>query len=398
MLQDRNILCMSNPSWAGNYAKAVVEMMRVLARNGNKILYVENPYTWIQVFRTLGKGRLLEAFQMIFSSTRCKKYRVEEFSVLVFNPGPVLPINFLPRGPWYNLLMRWNNNRIKRLVRKVLKKQGMEERLIHINAFNPLVAKGTAGEFNEETLIYYCYDEIRSAKFLHRHGSYLEPWLMSRVDFTFVSSDGLKEAKSSLSNKIHVIKNGVDYELFKQGFRSQVPEKKKVGYIGSIDDRLDLDLLKKLFEHFPETEFEFVGRVNDPEVKEFLSAHPQVLLAGAHPYTELHVFLSRYAVGIIPFVKNSFTAGIYPLKINEYLATGLPVVSTNFSKLSDFNAVASICDTDETFIESIEKYMSEDSAELRDKRKNFAALNSWERRAEKLSELITNFESHDQRA
>jgi len=391
-MKQRNILCVSNPSWSGDYAKAIVEMMRVFVRHGNKVLYVENPFTWMDIFRLVIKGKIGEAISQLISSSKAKSIRIEHQHVLVLNPGPVIPINFLSSGKWYDRFQAFNAKKIRKKVRHILEAEDMQEDLIHINAFNPLVAKGTAGEFGEKTLIYYCYDEIRAAAYLKHHGPDLEQWLMKRADFTVVSSEGLLENKGTSTKSIHLVKNGVDYNLFKQGYRSTAPDKPRIGYIGSIDDRLDLELLEKLFKAFPDFEFEFVGRCNHPEVKAFLSDHPQVILAGAHRYTELHVFLSRYTLGIIPFVKNEFTAGIYPLKINEYLAAGIPVVTTHFSQLDDFTAVASICDDHASFIDAIKSSIKTDNPDLRQQRQAFASQNSWENRAGLLADIISKYE------
>ena len=82
-------------------------------------------------------------------------------------------------------------------------------------------------------------------------------------------------------------------------------------------------------------------------------------------------------------MKNKLTEAIYPLKINEYLAMGKAVVSTNFSDLSDFETIADIANTNEEFISKIES--ADLSKESSEKRKEFAFENSWKARAQEFA-------------
>src|SRR5262249_35493295 len=60
-----------------------------------------------------------------------------------------------------------------------------------------------------------------------------------------------------------------------------------------------------------------------------LAARPNVLLAGRRPYAELPGWCRGFSVGTLPFVVNELTRNANPLKLREYLAAGLPVVSTD---------------------------------------------------------------------
>jgi 3-deoxy-D-arabino-heptulosonate 7-phosphate (DAHP) synthase len=102
----------------------------------------------------------------------------------------------------------------------------------------------------------------------------------------------------------------------------KVHANKKIGYIGSLDFRVDYDLLETLIQKRSEYEFMFIGRVMDQRNCERLSAYSNVQFLGSKQPEELPVLLSQIDVAIIPFVKNEFTRNIYPLKINEYLAAG----------------------------------------------------------------------------
>ena len=389
MLSGRNILCMSTPSWEGDYAKTIVEMMRILSKD-NKVLYVENPATWLDLFRYFLKRDWAKVRFLL--NSKPKRFEEAEGIVYVLNPGPVIPINFLPHNKTYERVLKWNNQVVLKKVKHVLKKLKMENDLVHINAFNPMLSVETLAQFGEAVSVYYCYDEISASHYMKDHGTFLEPELLRKADLTVVTSEGLLENKKENAQRIALVKNGVDYSLFSQGFREELPPQATIGYIGSIDNRLDLELLEFCLKRHPEWNWEFVGRVTDASVGDFLKTFPNVVMRGAHPSCDLPVFMPRYSVGIIPFVKNEFTRGIYPLKINEYLAAGLPVVLTDFGLLDEFRHIAAITSSKEDFLAELERAIVEDNAEKRHYRKEFARGNSWKARAEIFSSEIQNLE------
>ena len=85
--------------------------------------------------------------------------------------------------------------------------------------------------------------------------------------------------------------------------------------------------------------------------------------------------------GIIPFLCNKLTESIYPLKLNEYLALGKPVVSTNFSAdLTDFRDVIKIAGNKDEFIRSLRSEVQTDNSMSVSKRMEKAKRNSWQSR------------------
>ncbi|MGK7395525.1 MAG: glycosyltransferase, partial [Candidatus Cyclobacteriaceae bacterium M3_2C_046] len=99
--------------------------------------------------------------------------------------------------------------------------------------------------------------------------------------------------------------------------------------------------------------------------------------------------MGNFSIGIIPFVKNEFTRHIYPLKINEYLALGLPVITTSFSNLAAFGDIIKIADQTEEFITAIQNELKSDSIAQMTFRKKIASQNSWANRAKQLNQVIS---------
>ncbi len=116
---------------------------------------------------------------------------------------------------------------------------------------------------------------------------------------------------------------------------------------------------------------------------------PNVVFAGPRKITELPAFLQYFDCVIIPFRKNTLTKSIYPLKINEYLAAGKPVIATHFSEdIYTFHDVAYIADSHEEFIQLIDMAIDENNAALQEKRVAVASQNTWAARVSQFWNIL----------
>ena len=270
-----------------------------------------------------------------------------------------------------------------------------------INAFNPFFGLPLLDQFDEAMTAYYCYDEIAAASWCKAHGASLEKEYMQKVDTVITSSEGLYENKKNWNENTYLVKNGVNFDLFHQAYHLSKQDKaqKIIGYIGSLDDRVDYALLDQVISQTPDYQYIFMGRINHDAGKKILSKHLNVELLGPKAPADLPNYLKDFSLGIIPFVKNEFTRGIYPLKINEYLAAGIPVVSTNFAPMKDFEEMISLVEDANTFVQALHQELQNDSQEKIKQRIETARSNAWESRAEQLSEILTthlnNFSSNN---
>ncbi len=128
--------------------------------------------------------------------------------------------------------------------------------------------------------------------------------------------------------------SGVDVEHFARA-RSSAPHaalapyagRPVFGYIGVIDERVDLALVDALAAAYPEATLAMVGPVvKIPESA--LPRRPNIAYLGKRGYDELPALLAGFDVALMPFALNEHTANISPTKTLEYLAAGRPVVSS----------------------------------------------------------------------
>lgn len=118
-------------------------------------------------------------------------------------------------------------------------------------------------------------------------------------------------------------------------------------YVGAVASWFDTGLLAKAAAAQPGVVFVVIGPV-DTDVSA-LRALPNVRLLGRRPYDTLPGYLRHAAVGIIPFRRGPLVDGVSPIKLYEYLASGLRVVATRWAELERVRPPAALCDDADAF-------------------------------------------------
>lgn len=383
---EHDIICIAQPSWDGNYAKSTVLLMKAMA-NRNRVLYVDYACTWKDLFTALGRGSIETVVRLLGITNRLRTFASKKEVVTVLTLPPMLPLNFLPSGKLYSSLSRFNGWMAQFTIRKAMKRLGISRPIV-INAFAPGLGVQLVGKLQEKATIYYCYDEISQAFWSSKHGPVSEQDFAQKVNAVVVSSDALSTEKSVYNPNTHIVKNGVDYNIFQNGSIADVKNiTPVVGFVGSLDNRVDYILLEKIITSSPEYLFRFIGRVTDPSFEK-IKQLPNVGWIAPVSYEKLPTMINQFDVGIIPFVKSRFTEKIYPLKINEYLAMGKPVVMTSFAKLPEFSNIVEVADRPDLFKKAIAHSIDSHCPEKAKFRKEVARKNSWEERASEFYKII----------
>jgi len=382
------LLCFGFPKWEGDYMTSTVQLLSELAMY-HEVLYVEYPFTLTDLWRGRAPARRLLGLE-----PRQRSVSLPNGAGLhVLTLPPFLPANWTPSTNWHLQLMRWNSRLARSVVRPALRRLGFERPVV-VNAFQPALGSLLRGAFNERLLLYYCYDEISAAPWIKKHGAISERRFLPQADAVITSSRQLAGAKRAGNACCYTVLNGVDDQRFRPlALSGEAPfeaagYRAVVGYLGSVDLRLNYQLLGEVIARCPEYLFIFVGRVNHPGGQGQLDSFDNVRLLGSQPPDSLPHFVQHFDLGIIPFLDNELTAGIYPLKVNEYLAMGKPVVATTFGDMSDFREHIQLADNAEAFRKAIVRALAENHPEEREQRIAFARQNSWRKRAEQLHELI----------
>jgi uncharacterized SAM-binding protein YcdF (DUF218 family) len=163
-----------------------------------------------------------------------------------------------------------------------------------------------------------------------------------------------------------------------------------IGYVGGVHKWIDQELVKILAEKHPDYSFVFVGPIQTDI--SMLSRLKNVYFLYKKDHERLPLFIKYFNVCIIPYLINEYTKNVYPTKLNEYLAMGKAVVSTNLPEIEAFNReyknIIQIAENKENFDEYISRLANEDKVVLEDRRIQIARENSWEKRIDSMSSLI----------
>ena len=224
-----------------------------------------------------------------------------------------------------------------------------------------------------ETIVYDCMDELSLFKGAPQKLIEQEEFLLSAADIVFTGGKSLYEAKKSKHYNIHCFPSSVEIDHFSNKKSDIIPTDIKniakpiIGYYGVIDERFDIELLREAAIRKPEWSFVIIGPVIkiDPAT---LPVSPNIHYLGAKTYEELPVYLAGWDVALIPFLLNESTKYISPTKTPEYLASGVPVLSSAIVDVVTpygLNNLVQIFDDADSFILAGEKELAKKNTERR---------------------------------
>lgn len=185
----------------------------------------------------------------------------------------------------------------------------------------------------------------------------LENALLRHADqVLYVSSSLMAEERGQTGARAHFLDHGVDLEHFTRTDRlpadlAAIPGP-RVGFFGALDDYLvDFDLLERIAADLPDVSLVLLGDATVP--MERLTKYPNVHWLGFRPYDDIPAYGSGFDVAIMPWLDNSWIRHANPIKLKEYLALGLPVVSTDFAELANYTDRVRIATNPADFIAAI---------------------------------------------
>lgn len=159
------------------------------------------------------------------------------------------------------------------------------------------------------------------------------------------------------------------------------------GYAGSLDEWFDVDAVDAAAAANPQVQFVLLGRIEAEKVRA-LESRPNVRLYGEVPYDRLPTYLAEFDVGLIPFLVNPLTLATNPIKLYEYFACGMPVVSTPLPEVAAYGSLVYVATSPQEFAAQVSRALAEQDVELRRQRRQAAEHESWPVRAAQLSQLM----------
>lgn len=199
--------------------------------------------------------------------------------------------------------------------------------------YTPMMLGFTAGE-RPDLVVYDCMDELANFAFAPADLAAREAALLAKADIVLCGGRSLYEARRSKHHNIHCVPSGVDIAHFARGAdgcaapadQAALP-RPRLGYYGVIDERMDLALLAEAAAARPDWAFVMVGpvvKISETDLPRARNIH----WLGGKDYADLPAYAAGWDVALMPFAINASTQFISPTKTPEYMASGLPVIST----------------------------------------------------------------------
>ena len=196
------------------------------------------------------------------------------------------------------------------------------------------MALEVAGHLRPDLTVYDCMDELSAFRGAPPRMVELERELLSRAALVFTGGRSLYEAKRGRHPRVSCFPSSIDTAHFaaaRTGLadpadQAGIPHP-RIGFFGVVDERMDTGLVGALAAARPDWSFVMIGPVVKIDQAE-LPRLPNVHWLGGKRYAELPGYLAGWDAGFMPFARNESTRFISPTKTPEFLAAGLPVVST----------------------------------------------------------------------
>ncbi len=193
-----------------------------------------------------------------------------------------------------------------------------------------------------------------------------EQLLLERADIVITASAGLREwALKKGAREALYIPNGIDFERFSDMHPARPAEYESLKgsiavFVGVIDEWVDLCLIETCARALPEVNFVLIGPCRKKDLHKNFPGNMHFL--GMKVQADIPAYLHHANVGLIPFQSercSSLVEHINPLKLYEYFAAGLPVVSTRWRELENLHSPARLCSSSEDFLAALKSALAE---------------------------------------
>ncbi|MBI2683443.1 MAG: glycosyltransferase [Acidobacteriales bacterium] len=280
---------------------------------------------------------------------------------------------------------------LRRQIMGAIRKLGLQAYVSW--AYVPTAAD-VAGRLGAQALVYHCVDEYSAFSDAASVVAARERELIQACDLVVTSSLKLQESKSALNPNCHLVPHGVDYEHFRKSSDPSLPiaaELKDLshpvlGFHGLIADWVDVRLIAELAQRRPEWSIVVIGKI-DTGISAW-SAYKNIRVLGHRPYDHLPEYLRGFDVAILPFVMNELTIAANPLKLREYLAAGLPVVSAPLPEVLRFGPLVRTGATAAEYEKHILELLSSGRQGPDPKQSAAMEKESWDHKVRMLDELL----------
>lgn len=392
VLSGRDIIIIGLQPWYFPIGSNCKNIARYFSHS-NRVLYINLPLNRKTFYLRDPKDASYHHYKIL----KNKEKRLKKISMNMWEYYPsriIESINKIPFTNVFNAINYINNKRFAKDIREAINELGFQNFIVFNDNdfFNGFYLKEL---LSPSVYVYYSRDFLQGYKFFRKHGTVLEPQLIKKADIVVTNSYFLTNYCSKFNKNSYYIGQGCDLSLFDFNKSREMPDELKqlnyplIGYVGALNaERLDIKLLEYIATEKPEWNIVLVGPEDSSFKKSKLHRMPNVIFTGKRPIEKLADYIKAFHVCINPQLLNSITEANYPLKIDEYLSMGKPVVATRTNTMDLFQEYTFLATCNEEYITLIEKALTENNETREQQRIAFAKTHTWEQCINSLYRVI----------
>jgi glycosyltransferase involved in cell wall biosynthesis len=381
MLQNHNIICFSN-----DWNQAPLSKHHIMSR-----LAKHNRILWIN---SIGMRRPTVSRQDIAKMG----FKLKSF----FKSLQQVQDNLYVMTP---LVIPFHGSKTASKINRLLLSAQVRYYQKKLNLNNPILwsflpnTVDVVGAFEENLSIYYITDDFTQfTGYPVKAIADMEARLIDKSDVVIASAKRLVEKKSRNGKKIELVSHGVNHQHFAKALTmtsndwpSDIKKIKHpiIGFYGEINDWLDLKMLVQAANKRPDWSFVLLGRiaVEVGDIGDIVNL-PNIYYLGQKDFKELPGYCAAFNVALIPMKLNELTLNVNPLKLREYLAAGVPVVSAPLPEVLPYGDVVKFAKTADEMIAAAEDWIKQDRGKLAPVLSRRVADESWDAKVEEISKII----------
>ncbi|TGE10213.1 glycosyltransferase [Hymenobacter fodinae] len=392
-MNNQNIIIVSQQSWDTTIGINSRNLAKEFSKT-NRVLYVNLPLDINTLLRSYQQPEVKKRLRVVLGQTEGME-QVEP-NIWVYNTGVIfLSANWLTSKSLFKAANQINSRLLARSIQKAAKLLGFDtfyffqDGLIYSALDLPHLLK-------TQQYIYNIRDYVLPQPYFKRHGPWIEAELIKRADVITANSGWLRDYARKYNSHSHDVGQGCVLSLYQaDGHFSTPPDmapiaRPIIGYTGYLTElRLDIDLLIYIARQRPEWQLVLVGPEDEAFTKSQLHELPNVHFLGTKTPDQLPAYVAHFDVCINPQIVNEITIGNYPLKIDEYLAMGKPVVATETQAMEMFLPHVLVASTHAEWVQQLEQALNDHNEAAVNARIRCAQSHTWEAVVSKIYDALT---------
>lgn len=244
--------------------------------------------------------------------------------------------------------------------------------------------------FGPHRLVYDILDEL---EVFDGYGPAMEKdhrRLLQEADAVFAVSEKLLDQIRPMRQDARLSRNAADYDHFACPPADEAPEDlaplldgtRVIGYVGALARWIDYGRIRAVARHDRDWRIVLIGPDYDGTLDPSgLLSEPNVCWLGPKDYDALPAYVLRFDVALVPFRADlDLVQSVSPIKLYEYAAAGVPVVSTDMRECRDLPEVAVAAD-EAAFVAAVAR---DHDAAHGERLRAFGRENSWDARAREI--------------